>query len=101
MLFISPRNQISQNQRMLVNSDCRALFYGEELAPVAEPLEGSHARLSLHKAPGLDELLQTSDDTHQFPYDKTFDEARDEPCLVLHSSGSTGSNTSSECQEKN
>jgi len=39
--------------------------------------------------PGLDELLD-AETAKAFPYDKTFDEAIQEPFCVLHTSGSTG-----------
>ena len=38
--------------------------------------------------PSLEELLTSR--PHHFPYDKTFDEAEDDPVIVCHTSGSTG-----------
>ncbi|PHH64774.1 hypothetical protein CDD81_4036 [Ophiocordyceps australis] len=92
MLFISPRNQSAQNQRMLVMSSCKALLYAQELCAAAEPLAARLPALVVQQAPLLDDLVATPLATQHYPYDKTFDEARDEPCLILHSSGSTGMN---------
>ncbi|ROW14767.1 hypothetical protein VPNG_03833 [Cytospora leucostoma] len=91
VLFISPRNHVVQNGNMIVRSGCRALFYAEELAPVAEALRARQLPgVVIESVPSLEELLLTPEDTKLYPYDKSFDEARDEPCLILHSSGSTG-----------
>ncbi|KAK5991668.1 Non-canonical non-ribosomal peptide synthetase FUB8-like protein [Cladobotryum mycophilum] len=90
MLFVSPRNRVHQNQRMLERSDSKALLYAEELATVVEALTNSSFPLLMKIVPSLDELLKTPEDTEHYPYEKSFDEARDEPCLILHSSGSTG-----------
>lgn len=91
MLFISPRNQIFQNQGMLIRSECRALFYSEEMAAFAEALRDTRLQELVTKTvASLDKLLQTPEDIEIYLYERTFEEARDEPCLVLHSSGSTG-----------
>jgi len=93
ILFISPRNQVTQNQSMLVGTDCKALFYAQELAPTAQILKERLTRLTIQRVQSLGEILQTSDHTHQYIFEKSFEEARDDPCLILHSSGSTGSST--------
>ncbi|TGJ87546.1 hypothetical protein E0Z10_g1201 [Xylaria hypoxylon] len=91
VLFISPRNQVAQNEDMVLRSGCCALLYGEEMAVVIETLR--HGRLqtiTMNPMPSLDELMQTPENVDIYQYERTFDEARDEPCLILHSSGSTG-----------
>lgn len=91
VLFVSPRNQAAQNERMLLKSGCRALLYAEEMAMVSEALRVPQlSSVVLEAVPSLKELLQTPDDTEIYPYERSFDEVRDEPCLILHSSGSTG-----------
>lgn len=91
VLFISPRNHVVQNGNMIVRTGCRALFYAEELAPAAEALRGRQIPgVVIEPVPSLEELLLTPEDTKLYPYERSFDEARDEPCLILHSSGSTG-----------
>lgn len=89
-LFISPRNQPSQNESMLRRSGCKAFFYAQEMAVVATSLGQAVPDLVVMSIPALSELLDTPLDTEHYAYDKTFEQARDEPCLVLHSSGSTG-----------
>jgi acyl-coenzyme A synthetase/AMP-(fatty) acid ligase len=38
--------------------------------------------------PSFSDMLKV--ESEYFPFNKTFEEARDDPILVLHSSGSTG-----------
>lgn len=91
VLFISPRNQSFQNEKMILQSECRALFYAEEMDIVSETLRVPQLQTIVIKpVPSLDELLQTPEDIELYPYERSFDETRDEPCLILHSSGSTG-----------
>lgn len=91
MLFMSPRNRASQNHEMMRKSDCRALFYATEMSDAAANIQGRGAsNFFLREIPCLKDLLRASSDVKLFPYEKQFDDVRDEPCLVLHSSGSTG-----------
>ena len=48
----------------------------------------SHTQWTFHQIPSLAELLEK--DYPQFPYMKTFEEARSDPLVVVHTSGSTG-----------
>lgn len=74
-----------------MRTECRALLYGGDFASVAHfTTSGELDALVVKAVPSLDELLKDLDTIKHYPYDKTFDEVRDEPCLVLHSSGSTG-----------
>ena len=40
--------------------------------------------------PELDDLLDDSQNVEIYPWRATFDEVKDEPCMILHTSGSTG-----------
>jgi hypothetical protein len=90
MLFISSRNQVIQNQSMLARSNCKALLYAEESTSTATPLRENLPQMLLTVVPSLDDIVQTSNDTKHYQFDKSFEEIQNEPCLILHSSGSTG-----------
>lgn len=75
---------------MLLKSECKALFHAEELASAVLALKKILPDLVLERLISLVEILKTKDDIKHYAFDKTFDEARDEPCLILHTSGSTG-----------
>lgn len=66
------------------------MFYAEELASVASSLKVKVPDIIVESLFSLNEMLQISEDTKHYPYNKTFEEAKNEPCLILHSSGSTG-----------
>lgn len=67
----------------------RVLVYAAELGPLIEPVRGilpsSH---HVEAASSFRDMLQSSPE--HYPYEKDFDEAKGDPILVLHSSGSTG-----------
>ena len=53
-------------------------------------LSGSRCGLQCVQIPTLDDLLRHDRLEPYFPYNKSFDEAKNDPVLILHSSGSTG-----------
>ncbi|KAH8672605.1 hypothetical protein BGZ60DRAFT_526911 [Tricladium varicosporioides] len=53
-------------------------------------IKGEVASLGDTGRKSLNDILQTSDDTQYYIFDKSFEGARDEPHPILHSSGSTG-----------
>jgi acyl-coenzyme A synthetase/AMP-(fatty) acid ligase len=86
MLFLSPRNNLDGHLNVLEGVDCQ-VFLKAEGTRVDEIL--SNRKMQMGVVPTVEDLL---DDTRVdvYPYNKTFDEARMDPCLVLHTTGSTG-----------
>ena len=89
-MFISPRNQIKHNRNMLVKAGCKTLLHAKELDSTAASLQECLPELELKRIQSVDDMLQIDDGYKHYPFDKSFDEAQNEPCLILHSSGSTG-----------
>ncbi|KAM5465132.1 putative secondary metabolism biosynthetic enzyme [Microsporum ferrugineum] len=86
MLFLSPRNNLEGHLNVLEGVDCQVFLKAE----------GTRVDHILHKrpmqtsvVPELEELLHESP-VEIYPYAKSFEEARMDPCLVLHTTGSTG-----------
>lgn len=73
-----------------MKSDCSVLLYAEELAQPAAQLQENLSHLVIKNVLSLEKLLETPEDNNHYPFDKSFDEVQNEPCLILHSSGSTG-----------
>ena len=48
--------------------------------------------MNTFRIPALDQLL-AEDEVPPYPFSKSFDEAKNDPVLVLHTSGSTGQYT--------
>lgn len=64
------------------------LLNPSELAPIVKQIVSLESTVQNETVPSFDEMLSSS--AGHFPYDKKFSEAKDDPVVVLHSSGSTG-----------
>ncbi|RFU26072.1 hypothetical protein B7463_g10277, partial [Scytalidium lignicola] len=87
MLFTSPRNSLEGELAVIEAAGCKTWLV---------PSKGSniHRVLAVHPLktidlPDLDHFLDPEPVPH-YPYNKTWDVGRNEPCWVLHTSGSTG-----------
>jgi len=87
MLFISPRNSTAAQLNLFDLTGCTKILTTSPQPPAISQLV-SECKLPLFIVPSVDELLST--DHPYYLYDKTFDEAKDEPFVALHTSGSTG-----------
>ncbi|KAK4186651.1 hypothetical protein QBC35DRAFT_412198 [Podospora australis] len=86
MCFVSPRNNLDGHLNVLKGVDCQ-VFLRADGVNVDDIL--AQRPMETAVVPELTELL---DETAVpiYPYTKTFEEARHDPCLVLHTTGSTG-----------
>lgn len=66
----------------------KKLLYGTEIVSLVELLRDRLLFVSYDSVPSLELMLDS--DPASYRYTKSFDEARDDPIAVLHSSGSTG-----------
>ena len=64
------------------------ILYAAELAPLIKPLQALVPGASSDPVPSLQVMLDSKPEP--YPYVKSFEEARQDPIVVLHSSGSTG-----------
>lgn len=90
-LFVpSPRNTAPTNASLMNKTGSTKVLYIQELSPLAKSLQAvqSDPSVLFEAIPSLNEMLDSSPE--HYPYHKAFDEARDDPIVVLHSSGSTG-----------
>ena len=86
MLLVTPRNSISAYTNLFKITDCEVMITAEPRLSKVDEI------LAVHKireiwAPSVEELLTTR--YHHYPFVKTFDEARDEPLVIMHTSGTT------------
>ncbi|PQE06723.1 L-aminoadipate-semialdehyde dehydrogenase protein [Rutstroemia sp. NJR-2017a BBW] len=86
MLYLSPRNSVAGHLNVLEKSDCN-IFLSAKNAHVEHITSQRNMRTAI--VPELDELLDNAE-VRMYPYNKSFAEARTDPCLVLHTTGSTG-----------
>ncbi|TGO38906.1 hypothetical protein BHYA_0064g00020 [Botrytis hyacinthi] len=87
MFFSSPRNSIPAHANLFKILDCKVLITANPTLPTAPAIIEATGVHSM-ECPGVDELL---DNVYpHYPFNKTFEQARKEPLVVLHTSGTTG-----------
>lgn len=86
MLFISPKNSDAGHLNVLEKADYHIFLTAEDKA-FDHVL--SQRTMKTATVPGLQELLDNTP-APMYPYTKNFEQARKDPCLVLHTTGSTG-----------
>ncbi|MCJ1395383.1 hypothetical protein MMC18_008267 [Xylographa bjoerkii] len=88
LLLLSPRNTATTNLSLLEQTKCTKLLFASELKPLALQLEQQKPHLKALAVPPLNDLLLAP--AEHVPFEKTIEEVRHNPVLILHSSGSTG-----------
>jgi acyl-coenzyme A synthetase/AMP-(fatty) acid ligase len=91
LLLASPRNAIVNNVSLLSAANCNIMFYSGGSSPLkAHVIDLQHAisGLRIHEIPSMEQMMAVKSD--HYPYNKTFEEAKSDTVLVLHTSGSTG-----------
>ena len=88
LLLTSPRNSISAHLNLFDKTECSTLLFSSSYKRTSEGLLNARSFNSIQVSE-LDDLLN-EEPVPAYPYNKTFEEARQEPLVVLHTSGSTG-----------
>ncbi|EED17424.1 NRPS-like enzyme, putative [Talaromyces stipitatus ATCC 10500] len=88
----SPRNSKVAQLHLLEKLQCKKLVTTDPQLPAVNTiLEGPTSIETTVHIPSLRDLLDSSDGTPEdYPYEKSYEEAKDEPIFILHTSGSTG-----------
>ncbi|PYI03852.1 acetyl-CoA synthetase-like protein [Aspergillus sclerotiicarbonarius CBS 121057] len=86
MPFLSPRNNLEGHLNVLEGVDCNVFLRAKETN--IDPILDKRPMLSW-VVPELDDFLEDFP-VATYPYTKTFEDAWSDPCLVLHTTGSTG-----------
>jgi acyl-CoA synthetase (AMP-forming)/AMP-acid ligase II len=86
MLFLSPRNNVEGHLNVLAGVDCHVFLRAKETN--IDPILKGRRMLSW-VVPELEDFLLDFP-VAIYPYSKSFEEAWSDPCLVLHTTGSTG-----------
>jgi acyl-CoA synthetase (AMP-forming)/AMP-acid ligase II len=88
-LLLSPRNTPEASLSLLEQTDCNTILLPPVFPlPVIGELVQKH-RMNILEIPALQHWLEDGSDK-PYPFDKTFEEARSDPIVVLQTSGSTG-----------
>lgn len=87
-LIFSPRNAFSHNIALFNSAACRTLFYTVEMEPLTKVLVDKLPCLNIFQVPSWEEMIESP--AEHYPYLKTWEEAKNEKFLIMHTSGSTG-----------
>ncbi|GJC82972.1 non-canonical non-ribosomal peptide synthetase FUB8 [Colletotrichum liriopes] len=87
-LLISPRNSFEGQMNLFEKTDCNIICFDSSFKDVIQPLL-EERQMDAIMVSSADAWLSDEEVPH-FPYDKTFEEAKYDPVVVLHTSGSTG-----------
>ncbi|KAL9616239.1 MAG: hypothetical protein Q9160_008865 [Pyrenula sp. 1 TL-2023] len=88
MLYASPRNHLDIQVKLLDGLECNILATHEQMSDVAEKILGKRPMQKLD-LPDFGFFLK-DEPVQPYPYNKTWEEARKDPYVVMHSSGTTG-----------
>lgn len=86
-LIFSPRNALSHNSTLFNDVNCYTLFYSVEVETLAKALADKLPGLDIFQVPTYQDMIEKPVET--YPYLKTWDEAKDDKFVILHTSGST------------
>ncbi|KAF4950174.1 hypothetical protein FSARC_13280 [Fusarium sarcochroum] len=86
-LFISPRNTTAVQLSLFQATDCDSLYYAESFQSTMKPCLDQRTMEAV-TIDSVDHLLGVT--STQFPYSRSADQAKWDPLVVLHTSGSTG-----------
>ncbi|KAI1437361.1 acetyl-CoA synthetase-like protein [Xylaria sp. CBS 124048] len=88
LLVPSPRNPPATTISLLGQTKSTKMLFTSEVAPIVKPIHALSPALDARVIPSFREMMESS--PAPYPFTKTFEEARDDPIVVLTSSGSTG-----------
>ncbi|TVY28697.1 Non-canonical non-ribosomal peptide synthetase [Lachnellula hyalina] len=87
-LLPSPRNSVENAVAVLESTKCNVIFYSAEMASKVKTLKEARPNIRTIEIPAMEVL--TSTPAKAYPYTKTWEEAKNDRVLIMHTSGSTG-----------
>ncbi|KFX89365.1 hypothetical protein V490_07071 [Pseudogymnoascus sp. VKM F-3557] len=88
LLLPSPRNALPNTSSLLEVTNCNVVFYSGNCKEQSIQLKSLITGLQIVEVPELEDMINTP--SKPFLYSKTWQEAKDDVVLVVHTSGSTG-----------
>ncbi|OBT85968.1 hypothetical protein VE02_04794 [Pseudogymnoascus sp. 03VT05] len=88
LLFPSPKNALPNTSSLLEGTKCSMVFYSGYCKEQCIQLKGLVEGIHIVEIPDLDQMINTP--SKHYPYNKTWEEAKDDVVIIVHTSGSTG-----------
>jgi acyl-coenzyme A synthetase/AMP-(fatty) acid ligase len=88
-LLTSPRNSIRAQENLFAFASCKTLITTSPQPVQLQPMIAALASMGIQvlELPNISEIAEKSHP--HFPFEKTFETARNDPIIVLHTSGTT------------
>ena len=86
--MLSPKNTPQQNAMLLQATDCKKVFLSPEFSHLAKAVSAILPDLTYQAIQEFDHWLNSY--TRHYPFQRTLEQAKWDPVIILHSSGSTG-----------
>ncbi|KAH8655767.1 hypothetical protein BX600DRAFT_515460 [Xylariales sp. PMI_506] len=92
VLFSSHLNSLQVHRQLIAQTNCKIMVSstGVNVDDLLETPTGPDGKMSHAVLAELDDLLDLQVRAPNMPYTKTYDEGKNDPYVILHSSGSTG-----------
>ncbi|KAI0543941.1 acetyl-CoA synthetase-like protein [Xylaria curta] len=88
LLLPSPRNPPSTTLSLLEQTKSTKVLFTSEVTPIMKSVQALKPDLEVYMIPSFCDMMESS--PKPYAYEKTFEDAKNDPVVVLHSSGSTG-----------
>lgn len=87
-LFSAPRNTQAMHLNLFEKTNCHSLLYTDDISP--DTVIGDR-QMKTFELPSLSDLLDdNAPEPQAYPYTKSYEEIKDKPIAIIHTSGSTG-----------
>lgn len=88
ILLPSVRNSESGNLSLLHELKITKFFCSDDFLPRIKDLRAQKPDVQIYTVPLIEQMAEAQAD--HYPYEKTFEEAQNDPIILCHTSGSTG-----------
>lgn len=88
LLLPGTQNALQNTISFIGTTDAKILFWSGRMKDQAYSLLSAIPGLAIHEIPSLEQMYSIP--SPHYPYDKTFEAAKNDPALIVHTSGSTG-----------
>lgn len=88
ILIPGTRNALANTVSLMEVTGTKTLFWSGDMKDQAQAIQTRIPGLTIQEIPSLEEMYSTP--SAEYPYTKTFDEAKNDPIIIAHTSGSTG-----------
>lgn len=88
ILLSAPRNSVAMHLHLIKDTECTIILHAKQIN--VESMLGHTHDLKMIPVDELEALLWAVGEPKQYHFEKTYEEAKNDPYIVLHTSGSTG-----------